>query len=284
MILRPVAYLALTGAVLTPTAMAHAARSVRIVASPSSVALRYHYVAGQGYGYKLTVTGRAHVVGLGAAGTPASATSTSATIRYRIVSVDASGTATADVATSAISIKMTTNGQTRTVTSAARTQRLLLGADGSQRGSVSSAAGSISVQSLGTLPPGAGSIKVGDVWSSKATVALPSSLGLSLKPFSVITHYKLKDVSAQGGNVIATIETNSNSPLKVDTTVQGTAVSLNLRQVTTGTILFDATAGQLVSSKARQILHLSIGQGGTSAGGGALINEDITSDTSLTRL
>ncbi len=280
MILRPIACLALAGSALAP-ALAPSAH-----AASTSVTLRYHYVAGQSYGYKLSATARAHVAGLGAAAAPQNVSSTTGVVRYHIVSVDQAGAATADISTSALQVRATANGQTRTVTVPATKQRAVLGADGSQRGSVGSTIGAVGVQTLGTLPPGNGLATVGGPsWTSKATVTLPSSLGASLPPFRVTTTYRLSSLQQQGGSAIATIagvNSNTNAPYKVTTTVQGTTVSLRLQETTNAQTLFNATAGRLVSSTARQTLHLTIGQGGATTGSGATISEDITTDTSLT--
>lgn len=279
MILRPIACLALAGSALAP-ALAPSAHAVS-----SSVTLRYHYAAGQRYGYKLSVTARARLAGLAAASASGSTSSTSGIIRYHILSVDASGGATADITTSALRVKVTANGQTQTVTAPATTQHVYLGADGSQRGRVGSAIGSIGVQSFGSLPPGAGSATVGSAWSSKTTVTLPSSLGASLPPFRVTTNYTLSNLDQRGIATIDGSNDNTKAPFDVNTTVQGAAVSLRLVETTKARTLFDTApaAGQLVSSTARQKLHLTINQGGASKGSGATISEDITTDTSLTR-
>lgn len=287
--LTPIASLALAGAIFAPSAMAHAARPS---VTGQAVTLRYHYVAGQTYSYNLAVKARARLAGAASsAGGSGSVSSTTGTIRYHLVRVDPKGVATADITTSALRVKVTVNGQTRTVTAPSTTQRAYLGADGSQRTSAGSTSGAVGIQSLGSLPPGNGSATVGGPsWSSKAKVTLPSSLGAALPPFQVTTTYTLTAVKPVGGSSIATINgsnSNANAPFKINTTIQGTAVSLQLRETTMATTLFDVTAGRLASSTAHQVLHLTIGQGGATkgnAGSGTTVSEDITTDTSVTRV
>ncbi len=286
--LTPIASLALAGAILAPAAMAHAARPS---VTGQAVTLRYRYVAGQTYSYNLAVKARARLAGAASLAGSGSVSSTTGTIRYHLVRVDPKGVATADITTSALRVKVTVNGQTRTVTAPSTTQRAYLGADGSQRTSAGSTIGAVGIQSLGSLPPGNGSATVGGPsWSSKAKVTLPSSLGAALPPFQVTTTYTLTAVNPVGGSTIATINgsnSNANAPFKINTTIQGTSVSLQLRETTMATTLFDVTAGRLASSTAHQVLHLTIGQGGATkgnAGSGTTVSEDITTDTSVTRV
>lgn len=284
--LTPIASLALAGAIIAPAAAAHAAHST---APGQAITLRYHYVAGQVYSYNLSVKAQARLAGVASLAGSGSVSTTTGTIRYHIVRVGANGAATADITTSALRVKVTVNGKTQTVTAPATTQRAYLGADGSQRTSVGSTIGAVGVQSLGALPPGNGSATVGDPsWSSKAKVTLPSSLGATLPPFQVTTTYTLTAVKLVGGSSIATINgsnNNINTPFKINTTIQGAAVSLQLRETTAATTLFNVTAGRLVSSTAHQVLHLTIGEGGAttgSAGSGTTISEDVTTDTTVT--
>lgn len=275
LIVRYAAYLAVAGVALAPAA----ARADR-PATPAATTLRYHYVAGQDYAYKLQAKTQGRVAGAGTAGASQRTTSdTTGAIRYHIVSVDRTGGATADVTTSDLRIKVTVNGQARTTTAPTIKQRAYLGADGSQRATARVGSTSVGVQALSSLP--AGPVTVGDSWTSQATVTLPGAFGASLPPLHVTTRYRLAGLGQQNGHTIATIVATNSATFPIKTTIGGTTVDMRVQESTTSRTLFDGTAGRVASTTAHQLLHLTIKQGGTASGSDATIGEDLTSDTSL---
>src|SRR5579883_643950 len=105
---RRAAVLAVAGLALAPIGQARAMH----LSANGAVLLRYHYVAGQSYAYRMTLTMRVSMTGTGVGSSSASGPiQMTGSLRYHILRVEPDGSALARVSTTGMIMSMTINGK-----------------------------------------------------------------------------------------------------------------------------------------------------------------------------
>jgi hypothetical protein len=220
-------------------------------AAGNTVLLRYRFVPGQTYAYRLAMNTRMNITGV-----PASASNQTVTmgsiVRYHILRVDASGSADAEVRLSEATMSTTTGGRTTTTRLASPRPSLVhIGANGSMREAVGEAVGStISAYDLnvvGTLP--AGAVAPGARWTSTVVADLPSTLGTSLAPIHMTTQNVFSRYLQFDGQRVAAIDSTGTLQYITDTSLGGTPVHLHLTARMTGQSLFGLAVHRTVASQ-----------------------------------
>lgn len=240
--------LAIMGLGLAPGGLVHAAPA----AAGGAVALRYHFVAGQRFAYRMNSLMQVSfsVDGAAAATAPGDVALTmSGVITYHILHVDATGGAEAEFSQGKLTLKTTTGGKTTTSTLKAQpAQVVYLSADGSQRGAANSARGSYALQALAALP--AVPVAPGAQWTSAGAVGLPSMLGAALPPLNLTAHYRFANYTPAHGQRAARIDSTGTTEYVTDTTFSGAPVHLHLSATVQGQSLFGLTVRRPVDNQA----------------------------------
>src|SRR5437762_4550636 len=122
----------------------------------NAVLLRYRFVPGQTYAYRMVMNMR---MSMNTTGVPAPASASNETVtmgsmvRYHILRVDASGGADAEVSLSEATMSTTTGGRATTTKLPNQPPIAVhLGTDGRMQGALSSGLGTYGLEAIGTLP------------------------------------------------------------------------------------------------------------------------------------
>lgn len=271
------AALAVAGLALLPLASAHAMH----LSANDAVVLRYHFVAGQTYSYRLHLDMKMSMSGAGAslAGMAGGiAANGSGILHYHVLSVDASGGAMVRISTSKMTTTITANGKSSTDATAPKPMTLHFGADGSVAGSEASSFGSYGIQALGSLPTGA--VAPGGHWSTASMSDLPSSLDSSLAPMHMtMDNVFVKYVQADGYRS-ADIHSTGTLQYVTDSSLGGAPVHMHLAASMAGQSLFGASIGRLVSSQVHMDMRMFM-SGKDASSSAAAMREHIVMSVSM---
>ena len=257
--------------------------SARAMALPAgnAVLLRYRFVPGQTYAYRMVMNMR---MSMSTTGVPASASASNETVtmgsmvRYHILRVDASGGADAEVSLSEATMSTTTGGRTTTTTLANQPPIAVhLGTDGRMQGALSSGLGTYGLEAIGTLPHHA--VAPGAQWTSTAVTSLPSAF-TSLAPQHVTAHNVFSRYLQFDGQRVEAINTTGTLQYITDTTLSGTPVHMHVAAGMTGQSLFGLAVHRTVASQEHLDMHLFM-SGSTATGANAGVNMHIVLSVSL---
>lgn len=270
--------LAIMGLGLAPGGLAQATPA----AAGRAVALRYHFVAGQRFAYRMSSLTQASFTMDGAAAATAPgdvAISASGVITYRILHVDATGGAEAEFSQGKLTFKTTTGGKTTTSSVKAQpAQTIYLSADGSQRGAANSTAGSYAVLALVPLPVAPAA--PGAQWTSAGAVGLPSLLGAALPPMNSTAHYRFADYATAHGQRAARIDSTGTTEYATDTSFSGAPVHLHLSATVQGESLFGLTVRRPVDSQAHIDMRVFV-SGHATTGAAMAMHEHVVMHVTL---
>lgn len=263
---------------LAPGGLAHAAP----VAVGSARSLRYHFVAGQRFAYRMNSLMQVSFSMDGAAAATAPgdvAISASGLIAYHILHVDATGGAEAAFSQGKLTVKTTTGGKTTTSSVKAQPDQMVyLSADGSQRGAANSAMGSYAVQALVPLPVAPAA--PGTRWTSNGAVGVPSMLDATLPPLNLTAHYRFANYVQAHGQRAARIDSTGTTEYAADTSFSGAPVHLHLSATIQGESLFGLSVRRPVDNQAHIDMRVFV-SGHATTGAAMAMHEHVVMHVTL---
>jgi hypothetical protein len=240
----------------------------------NAVLLRYHFVPGQTYAYRMAMDMR-----MSMSGTEVPASVIGSIVRYHILRVDPSGGADAEISMSTMTMSTTIGGRTTTTKLANQPPVAVhLGSDGRMQGAISSGPGTYGLQTIGTLPPGA--VAPGTRWTSTAVIRLPSTF-MSLAPMHMTAQNVFSRYLQVDGQRVAAIDSTSTLQYTTDTALGGTPVHMHLTAGVTGRSLFGLAVHRTVASREHLDMRMFLSDR-TSAGANAGLNVHVVMSVSLT--
>jgi hypothetical protein len=257
----------------------NSARAIPLSAA-NAVLLRYRFVPGQTYAYRMAMDMRMSMSGTDV---PASASNETMTmggiVRYHILRVDPSGGADAEIRMSTMTMSTTTGGHTTTTKLANQPPIAVhLGSDGRMQGAISSGPGTYGLQTIGTLPPRA--VAPGARWTSTAVASLPSTV-MSLAPMHMTTQNVFSRYLQVDGQRVAAIDSTGTVQYNTDSALAGTPVHMHLTAGVTGRSLFGLAAHRTVASQEHLDMRMFLSDR-TSTATNAGLNMHIVMSVSLT--
>jgi hypothetical protein len=257
----------------------NSARAIPLSAG-NAVLLRYRFVPGQTYAYRMAMDMRMSMSGTDV---PASASDETVTIggivRYHILRVDPSGGADAEIRMSTMTMGTTIGGHTTTTRLANQGPIAVhLSSDGRMQGAISSGPGTYGLQTIGTLPPGA--VAPGARWTSTAAANLPSTF-MSLAPMHMTAQNVFSRYLQVDGQRAAAIDSTGTVQYNTDSALGGTPVHVHLTAGVTGRSLFGLAAHRTVASQEHLDMHMFLTDR-TSAAANAGLTMHIVISVSLT--
>lgn len=244
---------------LPPPAPAPPVARVGHPSGRAGVVLRYHFVAGQTFAYRVTQTTRVRASGLGPARDGTRILTSSYTIRERVARVDAAGRASIVVARGPTLVRQTVDGRTTEGIAPAFVSRESVNADGS--GMVTNTRGDYAdaIQSGVALPPGP--VAPGARWTVRTDGAIlrgAGTEGAALPPIRGATHYLLVAVGRTDGQRVATIVGTDRTRYTARATLRdGRQVRVDATSTTQSRALFGLADGRVVAASTHIEAHLA---------------------------
>jgi hypothetical protein len=241
----------------------------------NAVLLRYHFVPGQTYAYRMAMDMRMSMSGIESNET----VTMGGIVRYHILRVDPSGGAAAEIRMSRMTMSTTTGGHTTTTKLANQGPIAVhLGNDGRMQGAAGSGPGTYGLQTIGTLPPSA--VAPGARWTSTAVASLPSTV-MSLAPMHMTAQNVFSRYLQFDGQRVAAIDSTGTLQYNTDTALGGTPVHMHLTAGVTGRSLFGLAVHRTVASQEHLDMHMFLSDR-TSAGASTGENLHVVMSVSLT--
>jgi hypothetical protein len=220
----------------------NSARAIPLSAD-NAVLLRYRFVPGQTYAYRMAMDMRMSMSGIESNET----VTIGGIVRYHILRVDPSEGADAEIRMSTMTIGTTTGGHTTTTKLANQGPIAVhLRSDGRMQGAISSGPGTYGLQTIGTLPPSA--VAPGARWTSTAAASLPSTF-MSLAPIRMTAQNVFSRYLQVDGQRVAAIDSTGTVQYNTDSALAGTPVHTHLTAGVTGRSLFGLAAHRTIASQ-----------------------------------
>jgi hypothetical protein len=247
----------------------------------NAVLLRYRFVPGQTYAYRVAVNVRMSMSGTGVPAPQGKESITlSNSVRFHILRADALGGADAKVSLGKAIMSMTMGGQTTTGTLTSPQPSVVhIDANGSMREAVGSSISAYDLEALGTLPSGA--VAPGARWTSTVVANLPSTLGTSLAPMHMTAHNVFSRYLQFDGQRVAAIDSTGTLQYITDTALGGMPVHMHLTAGMTGRSLFGIAAHRTLAGQQHLDMRMFM-SGHTSTGANAGVRMHIVMSVSLT--
>ena len=261
---------------LMPISSAHAMP----LPAGNAVLLRYRFVPGQTYAYRMTMDMRMSMSGTDV---PTSASNETATmgsiVRYHVLRVDALGGADAEVSLSKTTMSITMGGHTTTAPLSSPSPSVIhIGANGSMQEAVGSTVRSYDLSAMGTLP--AGAVSPGAQWISTAVTSMPSAF-TSLAPLHITAHNVFSGYLQYEGQRVAAIDTTGTLQSISDTTLSGAPVHMHVAANMTGQSLFGTAVRRTVASQEHLDMRMFM-SGHSSTGTSIAVHMHVVMSVSLT--
>ncbi len=249
--------LAITALALLPLGSAPLGSAQAAQRASSAVLLRYHFVAGQSYAYK--VVGSMHVgadtgggllgqLGLSLAGGARTIT-ISGTVTFKVLKVSSSGSALLQVAASHVTRSVTKQGATTTSQpTPGAPYTTTVAADGSTTSVPQVDLGAYGLEAIGAFP--AGPVAPGATWTTSTTANMPSELGggsaIQVPISNVFSGYVQADKQKA-----AAIDTTGQVSYSFDaiSPTDGTTQHIALNGTLTGHAVFGLSAHRIITSQ-----------------------------------